>query len=1162
MQSATSSEPAQKSDPLTAFHDGQRLAGCYLLKRRVSGTGNRVVWLATDEVLGKDVSLHFVPTAVLEDEEAIAVLRHEVKRNRQLIHPSILRVFDFVEEDDWVAVSMDAFTGQTLSELQEAKPNGIFEVAEIKPWIGSLCQTLEDAHRIKLVHGDVTPENVIVEADGRVRVANFGISVCIKHALGEIEEAGELSAHQSPQQTEGAAPTPVDDVYGVGVLIHRLVAGKPPFSGSAPRNAAPGMAARRSELGKAGGLVPQAWEKLVASCLEKSPASRPQVISELVAQLSVDQAGAGAPVAAAKAAPAEPVKSAAKSEAPAPPAPAKKAEPIAEAKPAEKTKAAAKEKASNVVEAAPSAKSARPAADAEPEVEVVPPTPSKSARPFAPLDVDTYLNAGRPRSRFPKVALAAGIVAVLSIVAFQLSKDKDEKATAGTGASDSTAGASAKAEPATPAPPKPADKNPPGTAAARDAKSPYAGQLPGLGDVKLNLDPPKKDATPAPPPVVEHRDPPVVPQVKPEPTKPAATPAPVVAANNRDTDAAKKALETAEKTAKDATKWKQDADKLVADLKGQIEDKAKSLTPLQKAADEVAADQKKRADDLRVAEQAATTAKQAAAEKARIAGDARKALTDADEALATLKGLSEDKAKAFAPIKKAADEMIAIRKRRDDDARAADDAAQRAQQVSADKSGVVEKVVKAAADGEAAGKAKLTAKEKAATELTDLQKSLEEKQRLAGEAAKAMTDAAALRDKQAAAMQQSEQTIAAEKAAAAKAAIAENERKAREAADAQRMADAQKTAEVEKAAEAERLAAEKIAAEKQKAEAARIANAKKEADAAKAEFEDKLKKLNEAMGKTGADAVKATPDPTAQPPKGSEQPAFTPDQNPLKIPGPTTDVAKLDITKPGVKPSPPGDPEPPKTATGAGPGYVNSLGMKFVAVGDILVSVWQTRVKDFEAFAKATGLKSTGWRDPGFKQGPEHPVVNVSWQEATVFCKWLTTREHKEGTLGANQEYRLPTDLEWSQAVGLGEESGRTPEARDMSVPDTYPWGTQWPPPPGAGNYTGEETGSDVAIRGYSDGYPWTSPVGSFPPNKHGLFDMGGNVWQWVMDSWNNDSRAKVLRGGSWYNGALKLSLLSSCRVHAAPDSSTDNYGFRVIIAPVSGDGVGKPSRK
>jgi FixJ family two-component response regulator/serine/threonine protein kinase len=299
--------------------------------------------------------------------------------------------------------------------------------------------------------------------------------------------------------------------------------------------------------------------------------------------------------------------------------------------------------------------------------------------------------------------------------------------------------------------------------------------------------------------------------------------------------------------------------------------------------------------------------------------------------------------------------------------------------------------------------------------------------------------------------------------------------------------------------------------------------------------------------------------------KSNSNPGPSPSSTPIPspIPTPVLAPARTPFVAPTQTPAPDlaATPEPvvitPPTATKDAP-FENSLGLKFMpapstresATGKrILFCVWPTRVKDFDAFAQAVKLKSVGWLSPGFKQGPDHPVVNVTWQEAMAFCKWLTDEEHKAGSLPANQFYRLPTDLEWSKAVGLPDEPGKTPAERDLVIADVYPWGTEWPPPPGAGNYTGEETKSDVPIKGYNDGFAWTSPVGSFAPNKYGLYDMGGNVWQWCMDSWNDKSSGKVLRGASWYSGALKLSLLSSCRVHAAPDSSTNNYGFRIVIA-------------
>lgn len=118
-----------------------------------------------------------------------------------------------------------------------------------------------------------------------------------------------------------------------------------------------------------------------------------------------------------------------------------------------------------------------------------------------------------------------------------------------------------------------------------------------------------------------------------------------------------------------------------------------------------------------------------------------------------------------------------------------------------------------------------------------------------------------------------------------------------------------------------------------------------------------------------------------------------------------------------------------------------------------------------------------------------------------------------------------------------------------MQIADLFPWGSEWPPPADSGNYAGEETGKEIAIKGFNDGFPNTSPVGSFPPNKYGLYDMGGNVWQWCMDNFSSDSETKVLRGGSWADGGMKANLLASSRNHFSPGRGMSNFGFRIVRA-------------
>ena len=193
------------------------------------------------------------------------------------------------------------------------------------------------------------------------------------------------------------------------------------------------------------------------------------------------------------------------------------------------------------------------------------------------------------------------------------------------------------------------------------------------------------------------------------------------------------------------------------------------------------------------------------------------------------------------------------------------------------------------------------------------------------------------------------------------------------------------------------------------------------------------------------------------------------------------------------------------------------------------------------------------WRNPGFSQGPNYPVCGVSWADAKAFCRWLTERERSEGKLSDGQAYRLPRDGEWSAAVGLPEEGGGTPREKSGKIKDVYPWGTQWPPPAGAGNYAGEQDRDDSwpdgwpVIAGYRDSYARTSPVGSFRANRFGLYDMGGNLWQWCEDWFDGEQKHRVLRGASW-DLSVPEYLLSSFRDYGSPGLRGTSFGFRVVL--------------
>jgi len=213
--------------------------------------------------------------------------------------------------------------------------------------------------------------------------------------------------------------------------------------------------------------------------------------------------------------------------------------------------------------------------------------------------------------------------------------------------------------------------------------------------------------------------------------------------------------------------------------------------------------------------------------------------------------------------------------------------------------------------------------------------------------------------------------------------------------------------------------------------------------------------------------------------------------------------------------------------------FTNSLGMIFVKVPGTTVQmcIHETRNVDYEAYAASQPGVDDLWRGRAVGDKSQCPVVLVRYQDAEGFCRWLSTKE--------NKTYRLPTDEEWSVAVGLGKEIGRTPrEKQDKSKEAVFPWGGTYPPSPQDGNF------HPFAV---DDGYPppQTAPVMSFKPNKLGIYDLGGNAQEWCLDWHDKDGKERVIRGSADHGA---LSLRSSTRLHRAPELQSDGTGFRCVV--------------
>jgi formylglycine-generating enzyme required for sulfatase activity len=223
-------------------------------------------------------------------------------------------------------------------------------------------------------------------------------------------------------------------------------------------------------------------------------------------------------------------------------------------------------------------------------------------------------------------------------------------------------------------------------------------------------------------------------------------------------------------------------------------------------------------------------------------------------------------------------------------------------------------------------------------------------------------------------------------------------------------------------------------------------------------------------------------------------------------------------------------PDEPGRDAAEGPRHAVVIGQAFA------ISEYDVTRADYASFVAATGYAvekpRCDWRDPrsqgaSIRQGPDEPVVCVSWADARAYAAWLSRRTGKP--------YRLPSEAEWEYAARAGSTTAR-------------PWGPELTRD--HANYGAEACCAPAAAG--TDKWRFTSPVGAFPANRFGLYDMIGNVWQWVEDCGHDRYDGAPADGSAWVVGDCRTRMVRGGAWFQAPDSersaarAADDPGFRI----------------
>jgi serine/threonine protein kinase/tetratricopeptide (TPR) repeat protein len=271
--------------PVKKLKRGTVFAKRYEVIEELGEGGMGRVYKVFDEKIDEKVALKVLAPEIAGDEKTIERFRNELKLARKVSHRNVCRMYDLSEEEGTQFITMEFVPGENLKNL--IRRIGQLSKAKAISIAKQICEGLVEAHRLGVVHRDLKPQNIMVDAEGNARIMDFGIARSIK--TKSLTETGLIIGtpeYMSPEQVEGEEVDQRSDIYSFGVILFEMVTGRVPFEGSTPLNV---ILKHKTEPPPSpkdfDDQIPDDLSRIILKCMQKDRQKRYQHSEDLLTDL-------------------------------------------------------------------------------------------------------------------------------------------------------------------------------------------------------------------------------------------------------------------------------------------------------------------------------------------------------------------------------------------------------------------------------------------------------------------------------------------------------------------------------------------------------------------------------------------------------------------------------------------------------------------------------------------------------------------------------------------------------------------------------------------------------------------------------------------------------------------------------------------------------------